>query len=300
MLVNNIHCVAMSVHLTCALSIFLFLFFFPQSKGTDELNTRLVDMGGDGLDDGTLGVSQHVDSPMQVSRASLGVDMELVDLSAGHGSDPHSSPPLHSSDLESGSHGVGSPISPDGSPSVGNGGSGSGGGGGSGSGHGRSRLTSAASATAAIARMNAPPSLRASPSPQGEEQNQRRVWPSVMRYGWKAYMVRSLRGIFLTSKLNILLLCLPVALVCKAGSFGDAPVFVFSLLALCPLAERISYVTDEMAKYTNQTIGGLLSATMGNMTELIVSIFALRKGLLRIVQLSLLGSILSNLLLVQG
>lgn len=76
--------------------------------------------------------------------------------------------------------------------------------------------------------------------------------------------------------------------------------FVLSLLALCPLAERVGYVTEEMAKYTNDTIGSLINATMGNITEVVVSFFALRSGLLRVVQVSLLGSILSNLLLVLG
>lgn len=48
------------------------------------------------------------------------------------------------------------------------------------------------------------------------------------------------------------------------------------------------------------TVGGLLNATFGNATELIISLFALREGLLRVVQMSLLGSILSNMLLVLG
>ena len=47
-------------------------------------------------------------------------------------------------------------------------------------------------------------------------------------------------------------------------------------------------------------MGGLLNATFGNITEVIVSIFALKEGLLRVVQVSLLGSILSNTLLVLG
>merc|ERR1712137_389114 len=54
------------------------------------------------------------------------------------------------------------------------------------------------------------------------------------------------------------------------------------------------------AKYTNETLGGLLNASFGNVTELIVSYFALKAGLLRVVQLSMLGSVLSNLLLVLG
>ena len=49
-----------------------------------------------------------------------------------------------------------------------------------------------------------------------------------------------------------------------------------------------------------QTIGGLLNATFGNAVELIVSIIALKEGQIRVVQASILGSIISNLLLVLG
>merc|ERR1719421_2868403 len=77
-------------------------------------------------------------------------------------------------------------------------------------------------------------------------------------------------------------------------------VFLFSLLAIAPFAERLSFVTEQLALHTTETLGGLLNATFGNVTELIVSIFALARGMLRIVQVSLLGSILSNMLLVLG
>ena len=50
----------------------------------------------------------------------------------------------------------------------------------------------------------------------------------------------------------------------------------------------------------NFAVGGLLNATFGNATELIISIYALRRGMIRVVQQSLLGSILSNMLLVLG
>lgn len=66
------------------------------------------------------------------------------------------------------------------------------------------------------------------------------------------------------------------------------------------MAERIAFVTEDLAKCTNETVGGLMNATMGNITELIVSIVALKAGKLRLVQLSLVGSIFSNLLLVLG
>ena len=81
---------------------------------------------------------------------------------------------------------------------------------------------------------------------------------------------------------------------------SDTVVFIFSLIALCPLAERLGFVTEQLSSYTNDTVGGLLNATFGNATELIVSLVAINAGLLRVVQLSLLGSILSNILLVLG
>ena len=52
--------------------------------------------------------------------------------------------------------------------------------------------------------------------------------------------------------------------------------------------------------WSSLAVGGLLNATFGNATEMIVSLFALQNGLTRVVQLSLLGSILSNMLLVLG
>lgn len=58
--------------------------------------------------------------------------------------------------------------------------------------------------------------------------------------------------------------------------------------------------TTQLALHTNDTYSGLLNATFGNFSELILSLLAMHKRLYRVVQLSLLGSILSNLLLVLG
>ncbi|KAL3930076.1 MAG: hypothetical protein SGPRY_001689 [Prymnesium sp.] len=117
---------------------------------------------------------------------------------------------------------------------------------------------------------------------------------------WSSYLKGSLSQLFLGSQLNVLLLFLPVATISRAWQSEGSITFIASLLALCPLAERIGYATEQMALHTNSTVGGLLNATFGNVTELIVSLFAIRSGLLRVVQLSLLGSVLSNLLLVLG
>ena len=139
-----------------------------------------------------------------------------------------------------------------------------------------------------------------------EEKEQSEVkadeWPSVLADGWRAYWLRTLHDVFLTSWMNVLLLCIPISIIVEFAHAPPAVVFVFSLLSLCPLAERIAFVTDEMAKYTNDTFGGLMSATMGNVTELIVSVVAISQGgsLLIVTQLSLIGSVVSNILLVLG
>ena len=118
--------------------------------------------------------------------------------------------------------------------------------------------------------------------------------------GFGPYVKRSLYELLFTSHLNWLLLCTPFAFTAKQNGWSDIWIFTLSLLAIAPFAERLSFVTEQLALHTSQTIGGLLNATFGNVTELIVSLFALNAGLYRIVQVSLLGSILSNLLLVLG
>lgn len=108
------------------------------------------------------------------------------------------------------------------------------------------------------------------------------------------------KEVIIGGPLNILLVCVPFGIISYFVGWPDAATFIFSILALAPLAERLGFITEQLALHTNETIGGLLNATFGNATELIVSIAALSKGLFRLVQLSLLGSVLSNMLLVLG
>jgi Ca2+/Na+ antiporter len=63
---------------------------------------------------------------------------------------------------------------------------------------------------------------------------------------------------------------------------------------------RLSFVTEQVAAHTNGTIGALLNATFGNAPELLISTAALRSGFYRVVQLAMLGSMLTNLLFVFG
>eukprot|EP00262_Sarcandra_glabra_P000094 TRINITY_DN1012_c0_g2_i1.p1 TRINITY_DN1012_c0_g2~~TRINITY_DN1012_c0_g2_i1.p1 ORF type:complete len:436 (+),score=65.26 TRINITY_DN1012_c0_g2_i1:178-1485(+) len=104
----------------------------------------------------------------------------------------------------------------------------------------------------------------------------------------------------LIAKINILLPFGPLAIVLHYLTGRHGWVFLFSLVGITPLAERLGYTTEQLAYYTGPTVGGLLNATFGNATEMIISIYALKNGMRRVVQQSLLGSILSNMLLVLG
>jgi Ca2+:H+ antiporter len=77
-------------------------------------------------------------------------------------------------------------------------------------------------------------------------------------------------------------------------------VFLVSGLAIVLLASYIGHATDTLARQHGGGIGGLLNATFGNASELIIGILALRRGLTDLVKASLTGSIIGNVLLVFG
>uniref|UniRef100_A0A162A345 Vacuolar cation/proton exchanger n=1 Tax=Daucus carota subsp. sativus TaxID=79200 RepID=A0A162A345_DAUCS len=110
----------------------------------------------------------------------------------------------------------------------------------------------------------------------------------------------NLQEVILGTKLSILFPAIPLAIIAHYCNFGKPWVFAFSLIGLTPLAERISFLTEQITFYTGPTVGGLLNATCGNATELIIALFALWQRKVDVVKFSLLGSILSNLLLVLG
>jgi len=99
---------------------------------------------------------------------------------------------------------------------------------------------------------------------------------------------------------NILLLFIPVAIISKYHEWGDQYIFWFNFAAMMPLASLLGYFTEEVAAHTNQTIGGLINASFGNAVEVVVAMQALLANEIRVVQASMIGSILSNLLLVLG
>lgn len=100
--------------------------------------------------------------------------------------------------------------------------------------------------------------------------------------------------------LNLLLVFIPVAFVLEFTHAADTWIFAASCLAILPLAGLMGRATEELAVRTGPTIGGLLNATFGNATELIIAFFALSAGKFDVVKASITGSILGNLLLVLG
>lgn len=102
------------------------------------------------------------------------------------------------------------------------------------------------------------------------------------------------------SLLNLLLIFAPLAIAAELLHASPVLVFAFAALGVIPLAGLIGEATEELAAHTGPRLGGLLNATLGNAAELIITIFAIRAGLLELVKASITGSILGNLLLVLG
>ncbi|MEI8016230.1 MAG: calcium/proton exchanger [Nitrospira sp.] len=100
--------------------------------------------------------------------------------------------------------------------------------------------------------------------------------------------------------LNLLLVFIPIAV--GLDWYGANPVMVFAAaaLAIIPLAGLMGRATEHLSTYVGATIGGLLSASLGNAPELIISGFALKEGLVDVVKASITGSILGNTLFSLG
>lgn len=99
--------------------------------------------------------------------------------------------------------------------------------------------------------------------------------------------------------LRWLLVFVPIGL---ASGLLNQPVFTFitTALAIVPLAGLIGESTEQLAVRVGPQRGGLLNATLGNLTELIVGVFLIAAGEFSVVKATLIGSIVGNLLLVLG
>ena len=99
---------------------------------------------------------------------------------------------------------------------------------------------------------------------------------------------------------NVCLLIIPFAVMAEALHWPGSVRFILALLSMLPLAERLGFCTEELSEHVNDTTAGLMNASMGNAPELIIALFALSAGKIDVVKESLIGSVLSNLLLVLG
>ncbi len=97
-----------------------------------------------------------------------------------------------------------------------------------------------------------------------------------------------------------LLVFVPISVIGHLLGWNSTVVFVTSAIAILPLASWLSTATEEIAVVLGSSWGGLLNATFGNATELIIAIVALNAGFTGVVKASITGSIIGNLLLVMG
>lgn len=111
---------------------------------------------------------------------------------------------------------------------------------------------------------------------------------------------QQVRFVLFGAWINVLLVFVPVGFAVFYAGLKPVPVFIINFIAIIPLAAMLSNATEELAIRVGETLGGLLNATFGNAVELIVSVQALIKDEITIVKTSLIGSMLSNLLLVLG
>jgi Ca2+:H+ antiporter len=98
-----------------------------------------------------------------------------------------------------------------------------------------------------------------------------------------------------------LLVFVPLAfVVAKIRPEAHTPLFVLSVFAIVPLATLLSHATEAVAAKTCDATGGLLNATLGNLTELVIALTALRAGEYMLVKASIAGTIVTNALFMLG
>src|SRR5213596_2971900 len=98
-----------------------------------------------------------------------------------------------------------------------------------------------------------------------------------------------------------LLAFVPVVLAAaKLKPEAHTLLFVLTVLAIVPLAALLSHATESVAAKTGDAVGGLLNATLGNLTELVIALTALRAGQYMLVKASIAGAIVTNTLFMLG
>ena len=107
-------------------------------------------------------------------------------------------------------------------------------------------------------------------------------------------MMRTAISVIRKQPVLVLLIAIPLAILGNFLQWGELLVFIFTAIGIIPVAGFIGEATEVLATHTGPRLGGLLNATLGNAAELIITIVAIREGLLELVKASITGSILGN------
>merc|ERR1719265_1173812 len=102
--------------------------------------------------------------------------------------------------------------------------------------------------------------------------------------------------------LSSMLLCIPLGFISYHQKWSASWVFFWNFFSILPMAWLIGKTTEDLAAHpkVGQVMGGLINATFGNIVEMLLCIAGIVQNQLIVVQCTLIGSILSNLLLVMG
>ncbi|MGL4666123.1 MAG: calcium/proton exchanger [Clostridium butyricum] len=100
--------------------------------------------------------------------------------------------------------------------------------------------------------------------------------------------------------LKYFLIFVPISFIAEFFHASGTIMFLLSCGSIIPLAGLMGEGTEEISFYSGPKIGGFLNGTFGNATELIISFFALKKGLFEVVKSSIAGAVIGNILLVIG
>ncbi|EXJ64122.1 hypothetical protein A1O7_00458 [Cladophialophora yegresii CBS 114405] len=134
-----------------------------------------------------------------------------------------------------------------------------------------------------------------SPARDGDPEKKEKPEASVL-----GRVVANVKVALFHSWVNVLLVFVPVGIAVHFAGVNNEVVFALNAVAIIPLAGLLTFATECVAHRLGPTLGALMNVSFGNAVELIIFIIALVKNEIRIVQASLIGSLLANLLLILG
>ncbi|KAL5113364.1 hypothetical protein ACEQ8H_008757 [Pleosporales sp. CAS-2024a] len=130
--------------------------------------------------------------------------------------------------------------------------------------------------------------------------DQRPLWaPARIKDGSLRFLMHT-KNALTHSYINVLLVFVPIGIAAKLAHLKPEIVFSMNAIAIIPLAGILAHATEVVAARVGDALGALLNVSFGNAVELILFIILLASGQVEVVQASLLGSILANLLLILG